>query len=838
VALYLSEGQLLGIRSYTLEPYEFRQVGKIFETVTGSDVDGGYAVLSTSSTAGGFFAYASVIDNRTGDPIYITPSMRQRSGGAPAPTPTPIPTGTPTPTPTPPAAQPNLKPYKPSGWTAPLVVSGTKGTTVSGNLVGGMPSYFDWALANFGPGDVFFPAGASVVRLDLDGSGLVAFTAPDGGFTLEEGHYAYYQDYEEDGIAEGQHSGELIGDPDALVAENDENDNRFSDTWTWSHGSPASLQLLPVRRVPATELQVRPLPPGSGPLGAMAPHAAESLGVVYIPAAAHVSGAHGTNWRTDMEIHNPSAVQGRYEVALLRRNEDNTNPTVKTVTIEAGHSLRLEDVLASLFGFSGAAALRVTPISGEAIVTSRTYNLTPDGTYGQFIAGVDARTALTSGERALQIQLSHRPGGGSGFRTNMGLLNCTSTTITVGATFYDHSGAAYGSKSYTLKPFEFIQVDRVFEAVTTADVQDGWVTLTSSAPNARYLAYASIIDNRTGDPIFAPAIPVLAKEPEPVAIRDAADAIMVILGQFGQGPNPSIVDAVTEIQQHGMETFLDGVVSQAPDIITRVPHGVRYNLGDHLVLADGSVVSGSVTWTYDSLVNSGGHLAFDGHLHLEQVLWNGDYPELRDISHHVDVTVAAGVLKGDLSMSGSTVTAMDEMASAASNITGTVHFDTSICGKYPVSGSITVVRDGKEYTITFSDDCDGSFDYGAPGQGGELSFRLMWSTGHDLDLVVKEPGGEVIYWFHPVSATGGRLDATQGNQFCDTKSPNPTEVVSWTTGAPSGTYEFWANNSGMCDEESETASFTIEVYEGSKLRKTFTGTVFDDEQSAHFTWSY
>ena len=56
-----------------------------------------------------------------------------------------------------------------------------------------------------------------------------------------------------------------------------------------------------------------------------------------------------------------------------------------TYTVAPGRCLRLNDVLFSIFGFEGGASLRITPLSGEVVVTSRTYNLTDEGTYGQFI---------------------------------------------------------------------------------------------------------------------------------------------------------------------------------------------------------------------------------------------------------------------------------------------------------------------------------------------------------------------------------------------------------------------------------------------------------------------
>ena len=43
----------------------------VYSTVTTSDVPDGFALVRTTTTGGAFFAYASVIDNLSGDPIFI-----------------------------------------------------------------------------------------------------------------------------------------------------------------------------------------------------------------------------------------------------------------------------------------------------------------------------------------------------------------------------------------------------------------------------------------------------------------------------------------------------------------------------------------------------------------------------------------------------------------------------------------------------------------------------------------------------------------------------------------------------------------------------------------------
>ena len=127
---------------------------------------------------------------------------------------------------------------------------------------------------------------------------------------------------------------------------------------------------------------------------------------IYVSASAHVAGAAGTNWRTDLEIHSWGDETADYTIELLKHGTNNSNPRSESFTLGAGRSARFEDVLETVFGFTGAAALRVTPTSGSVLVTSRTYNLLGEGndlglpagaTFGQYIPGVTAEQGDSQG---------------------------------------------------------------------------------------------------------------------------------------------------------------------------------------------------------------------------------------------------------------------------------------------------------------------------------------------------------------------------------------------------------------------------------------------------------
>jgi len=224
----------------------------------------------------------------------------------------------------------------------------------------------------------------------------------------------------------------------------------------------------------------------------------------WIPAAAHAAGSGGTAWRTDLEIHNRGDAGASVRIDILPWNRDNaTSVSAGPFDVPADGSLRFPDVVDTLFGTSTACALRVAVAGGDALVTSRTFNDTPGGTYGQFIPAIEDGTVTSGTVRLVQLTGSADPA--TGFRTNIGVLNVTASPIDVVVELFDAGGLPLGSLPVTLPPYGATQLNDVFRAVGAGDVPDGWASVRTTTPDGRFVAYASVVDNRTGDPVYVPA---------------------------------------------------------------------------------------------------------------------------------------------------------------------------------------------------------------------------------------------------------------------------------------------------------------------------------------------
>ena len=126
-------------------------------------------------------------------------------------------------------ALPNLTPYTPSGWSAPVVVSTTSGgTTDSSPLYTNSSLYVDWAVINNGGSTA---GGTFYTELLVDGTYRTNwyYTA------LGAGSYTYTtstQCYNLGTLSAGTHTIEIYTDYTNVVTESNESDNTYTKTIT------------------------------------------------------------------------------------------------------------------------------------------------------------------------------------------------------------------------------------------------------------------------------------------------------------------------------------------------------------------------------------------------------------------------------------------------------------------------------------------------------------------------------------------------------------------------------------------------------------------------------
>jgi hypothetical protein len=222
----------------------------------------------------------------------------------------------------------------------------------------------------------------------------------------------------------------------------------------------------------------------------------------YLLAAAHVAGRNGTRWRTDLEVCNPGLAGAAFELAFLRSGIANPDPVSRTFTLGPGICRRYLDLVGDVFGVEGTGALRITVLNGWISVTSRTYTESGQGSYGQAIPPVRGTEAATFLDRVKFWPLAESASPAHGFRTNLGLVNVGADPVELRLMSSIPAGAQPDRFTVSLRPFEHRQLNRVLRRFFDGDVDQAMIVVRATAPGATFFAYASIVDNTTGDPVY------------------------------------------------------------------------------------------------------------------------------------------------------------------------------------------------------------------------------------------------------------------------------------------------------------------------------------------------
>ena len=212
----------------------------------------------------------------------------------------------------------------------------------------------------------------------------------------------------------------------------------------------------------------------------------------WIAAVAHTPGVHGTRWQTDVAILNRCPTEATVELRLYGADMVVESDSF---VVPAGKQQIFQDVVALLTDNDAIGALEV--ISDiEVGVTSRTYNLSGNGSFGQSLAGIDPDEGIGSGEAVVLQQLRED----AAFRTNIGIHNMGETSASVTANLWDRNGSYVGAFSVTLEPGQGIQDNRPYRhRFDRTDIVGGYAEVLVNSGDGIF-AYASVVDGVTGDP--------------------------------------------------------------------------------------------------------------------------------------------------------------------------------------------------------------------------------------------------------------------------------------------------------------------------------------------------
>jgi hypothetical protein len=230
-----------------------------------------------------------------------------------------------------------------------------------------------------------------------------------------------------------------------------------------------------------------------------------------LPSSAFRGGVNGAEFHTDVRILNlgTSAVT---VIATLYDQASGTTVSASGFPVAGRSQASFDNVLQSLFGKTLASG-SYGPIrfdsTGPIIVSSSVNNVNACGTgatSGQWLPGINATNAMTAG---LIAQLAVSKSTSAGYRTNLVVMNPGSANAT--ATVEVRAGSGVLLSSGTIGPlgangFSQVPLDSAgtFPRVAGRTDTNLWVEFTSDQP---VLAFASVINNASGDPFAVVATP-------------------------------------------------------------------------------------------------------------------------------------------------------------------------------------------------------------------------------------------------------------------------------------------------------------------------------------------
>jgi hypothetical protein len=216
-----------------------------------------------------------------------------------------------------------------------------------------------------------------------------------------------------------------------------------------------------------------------------------------LPGAANINTGFA-DWRTDMRLFNYGTVPQTATLTFYPLG--NGTPRSAEVLAKVGEVLALDNVVKTLFGGdnTGGAVHVTTPQPASFIVSGRTYNQTANGTLGQFINAVSVEQGIARGGRSLQIlQIEDSVR----YRANIGVTELSGKPATVEISVILPDSKITPIVEVPLAANEFRQLN-VIRELNLGNVYNARVSVKVIGGDGRVTAFASLIDEFTGDPAF------------------------------------------------------------------------------------------------------------------------------------------------------------------------------------------------------------------------------------------------------------------------------------------------------------------------------------------------
>ncbi|MCM3875604.1 MAG: hypothetical protein NEA02_04210, partial [Thermoanaerobaculia bacterium] len=261
-----------------------------------------------------------------------------------------------------------------------------------------------------------------------------------------------------------------------------------------------------------------------------------------IPGIVNAGGLNNTRFVSDVTLTNPGPTATHVTLSFIPSATSNA----RDVTLNAGETVVYGNVVASLFGTSGAGAVSISS-DQPLLVRARTYNTASSGTYGVSLPVVASDRLLSPGDLGDSLWVSQDVSSSAGYRTNIALVFPDASGGAATVRVYDSGGVERGHQDYSLDTpgLQQFSVGSFAGAVSVGRAQ---VVVT----RGRAAGYAVVVDNITGDSSL------FSFEDPPAGIQDVlVNGVARANGRNGaffrtdgRFYNPTNTDATVQVSFH------------------------------------------------------------------------------------------------------------------------------------------------------------------------------------------------------------------------------------------------------------------------------------------------
>jgi hypothetical protein len=227
---------------------------------------------------------------------------------------------------------------------------------------------------------------------------------------------------------------------------------------------------------------------------------AASAATYIVPAAGTGPGANNSHWQSELTLHNLALRTLTVSVTY----HDTNGPTEPvSVDIAPQATISIADVVKTKFGkesATGGLSINIADVdSKKLVVSSRTFNTSEAGEFGQDIATVNASDSAAPGD----VDVLTAPSSAADYRFNFGVFAVSELRVQWELLRADGSVASartetYGANTqhqYNLGVQTFFNVTPENNDAIRASVEAG-----------HGIFYGSAVNQRTGDPTYVPGV--------------------------------------------------------------------------------------------------------------------------------------------------------------------------------------------------------------------------------------------------------------------------------------------------------------------------------------------